>query len=229
MAKGVKRAPRKGVKCGFDLLCRYDLVYAERRRSALHTLTERYLWESFREMRGALERVIHGYYAAELVLNLTAEGQPCPLLYELLLATARRIAGGGNLALSILLLEIGALREQGWLPVFDVCVVCGTRLGRRRSLLFSPDLGGAVCGRCRKALDEGVAQRATLAKSGDLMTLHSLVKHPPRRIERVTVPPDVVLNMSRLLRWQIAYLLGKKLAMWKHLQKLTLASSTPRA
>ncbi|GAI99741.1 unnamed protein product, partial [marine sediment metagenome] len=85
MAKGVKRAPKKGIKRGLDLLCRYEIVYTHRRSESLANLTERTLQESFRDIRKALDRILYGYYAAELVLNFVAEGQPCSELYESLL------------------------------------------------------------------------------------------------------------------------------------------------
>ena len=75
MAKGVKRAPKKGVRRGFDLACVYDLVFLPRRRGSLHLLSDRLLVEGFAGMRRSLERQLCGYYAAELVLNLTIEDE----------------------------------------------------------------------------------------------------------------------------------------------------------
>ena len=217
MAKGVKRAPKKGIKRGLDLLCRYEIVYTHRRTESLANLTERTLQESFRDIRKALDRILYGYYAAELVLNFVAEGQPCPELYESLLTTLRLCDAGEKLELGALLLEIAALRDHGSLPPFAECAECRKPVAGAGRLVFSAREGGPLCAACQA--NPTIDARGMPVKFSHLAVLESLAHHTPPRPERVNVGQGQVRAMSRILRFHIQYLLGRNLVMWKHLRQ----------
>jgi len=217
MAKGVKRAPKKGIRRGLDLLCRYEIVYTARRGRALFNLTERRLRESFRGIRGALDRILYGYYAAELALNFIAEDEPCPEFYESFLWTLRLWAREGKLELGALLLEVAALDEHGSLPSFAECVECRKPLAGERRVVFSPPEGGPLCAACQA--NPGLDARGIAVKTSHLAVLESLAHHTPSRPERLKVADVQMRAMSRILRLHIRYLLGKNLVMWKYLRR----------
>lgn len=225
LAKGVWRAPRRGVRCGFDLLGRYELVYTERRSGSLYNLTQRTLLEEFRGLRDSLGRILGGCYAAELALNFTAEDQACPEFYAQLLAALRRLARGENLPLSTLLLELAALAEYGSCPTFDACSECGRKLdlsagpsARQRRLLFSPHHGGPLCVPCGRRIHQGPTTQAMPLAAGCLATLASLAAHPPARPGRVRIRAEQIEAASGALRFHMRYLLGKELRLWRYLQ-----------
>jgi len=222
LAKGVKRAPKKGIRRGFDLLCRYELVYVIRRHS-LHLLTDRYLRENFAGIRQSLERIRSAYYVAELVLNVTIEEDPCPALYGLLARTLRRLERGSSIELSLLLLEIGALQHCGVWPRLDACARCGGELDSARGLPFSPGDGGALCGRCSRSPDVSESSARTEVDRAELATLAELAAQPPARVERVRMPPARVARMSRILRFYIRHMLGKELKTWKYLPRRVIS------
>lgn len=228
LAKGVKRAPKRGVRTGFDLLASYELIYTERRAGSLLNLTKRSMIESFRGLREALERTLCAYYAAELVLNLTAEGLPCPRLHELLLESLRRFARGENLGLTVLTLEIGALQELGSCPTFEACAECDNKLGRTGRLLFSPSHGGALCASCGHRLYQGATAQALPAQASVLDVLAGLAATPPARPEHLRINPNQIVAASRLLRHHIRYLIDKELRMWKYLQDRHLSKALQR-
>ncbi len=214
MAKGVKRAPKKGIKTSFDLLCRYELVFNEPRYGSLYNLTKRELIEDFRDVRSDLRAIICAYYAAELMLNFTMEGEPCRDLYELLIRVLRMFGSGKKLGLGVLLLEIEVLRHHGSLPVFSVCAECQSPVQDQEQACFSPAHGGALCGSCREKQRSGV--RGIPAYTAHLALLDRLAEHRPSRPDRISVSLGQVRSMSRLTRHMIQYVLGKQLKMWDY-------------
>jgi recombinational DNA repair protein (RecF pathway) len=169
-----------------------------------------------------------GYYAAELLLNFTAEGQPCPQLHQLCLESLRRFEQGQSLGLSVLLLEIGALRDHGSCPTFDVCVECDHRLRRTGALLFSPAHGGPLCVRCGRALYQGTAARSLHVQAPHVAFLADLCAESPTPAARPGVTPQQIVAASRILRSLMTYVLGKQLRMWKYLQDRHLSKTLSR-
>jgi DNA repair protein RecO (recombination protein O) len=228
LAKGVTRAPKKGIRTGFDLLGRYEIVYTTRRAGTLHNLTSRWLREDFRGLRDALERVLCGYYAAELVLSFTPEEEPCPGLYDLLARTLRSFAAGQGLGVSVLLLEIGVLAEHGSLPTFDSCAACGRAIPRRGAIAFTPALGGPLCSRCESDQADAVGSRVTPARANLLRTLAELSSRPIGRELARALTPANTLAMSALLRFHMRDLLGRELKMWRYMARREMSRSLRR-
>ena len=220
MARGAKRATKKGVKRGFDLLCRYRLSYRESRRGSLHTLLDRRLVENFRGLRSALERILHGYAAAELMLNFTVEAQPCPELYARLLDTLRGLARGRNPRTCLLLLEVAALRYDGTLPRFEACVECGTDVTAQERVLFSALEGGPLCRRCGRG---GKDRPGTLVVSGaHLGIAQRLASRPGLDPDRLKLTRRQLNGLARLVRHHVRFLLGKNLRSWPYLKSATI-------
>jgi DNA repair protein RecO len=226
MAKGITRAPKKGIRCGLELLGRYDLTCTIRESRSLQTLTEHRLSEDFRGMRGALERILCGYYAAELALNFTAEGVPCPWLYHHVVESLRRFAEGRRLGLTALRLELDALQEHGSRPSFGACVECGRALPERGAVLFSAAAGGPLCRRCEEEQPAPAGRRATPARADLLHSLAALGAQEPEGGPELG--PNQVVAMSALVRFYMRDLLGRELRMWKYLQRRKLSRSLRR-
>jgi len=231
MAKGVTRAPKRGVRTGFDLLARYELIYTERPGGALQNLTQRWLRESFRGLQDALDRALCGYYAAELILNFTAEGEPCPGLYAVMLQVLRRLASGRALGANVLVAELAVLREHGSSPRFDACAECGKGLPARGAVLFSPADGGPLCKNCEKELRPSLRKRTTPAGADLLRGLSVLDAYVRERMQRPgespPAPPvtEQAPAMSALLRFHMRDLLGKELRLWPYFERRLLSRS----
>ena len=231
MAKGVTRAPKRGVRTGFDLLARYELIYTERPGGALQNLTQQWLRESFRGFQESLDRALCGYYAADLILNFTAEGEPCPGLYALMLQVLRRLASGQALGANVLVAELAVLREHGSSPRFDACAACGRDLPERGAVLFSPADGGPLCRDCEKELRPGLRKRTTPAGADLLRGLSVLDAYVRERMHRpheaLPTPPvtEQAPAMSALLRFHMRDLLGKELRLWPYFERRLLSRS----
>lgn len=228
MAKGVTRAPKRGIRTGFDLLGRYELVYTTRRRSSLSNLTYRWLRERFHRPGRGLEGLLCGYYAAELMLKFLPEGEPCPALYDLLVRVLRNFGAGRSLGVGVLLLELAVLREHGSCPSFDACAECGASLPARGAVLFSPPAGGPLCPRCEKAPGRRHGGRTTTAPADLLRTLAALSSGASALPAGAPVTPETTLAMSALLRFHMRDLLGTELRLWKYLQGRHLSRALRR-
>ncbi len=220
LAKGVTRAPKKGVRTGFDLLARYGIVYTQRPDRSLQTLTDRWLKDDFRGLRRSLPRLLCGYYAAELALNFTMEGDPCPRLYRVTLETLRGFASGERLGAGVLRLETEMLREHGALPSFDRCVRCGCELPDRALIVFSASEGGTLCPDC----EEPETGNTIPLRSDLLADLQALAAGG----EASGVSARRIVALSTVVRFQMRYLLGKELRMWKYLQRRRLSKALRR-
>ncbi len=223
IAKGVTRAPKKGVRTSFDLLARYEILYTERRHTSLQNLTYRWLREDFRGLRMQPERILCGYYVAELALNFTAEHNPCPEFYEAVLSALRRFAAGDMLGVNVLLLELAALAEHGSTPALSRCAECGRRLSKRGAIAFNPAAGGALCRRCESSAAPHLPARTTHVRRDVLAGLASIA-HSPDTAPTALAPRSIV-SMSIILRFHMRYLLSKELRMWDYLGRRKLSRS----
>jgi len=228
MAKGATRAPKRGIRRGFDLLGRYELIYTQRRSGALLNLTGRALLEGFGGLRHGVERLLCAYYAAELILNFTIEDQPCQRLYGLALRALRGFEKGENLGLTALTLEIGVLQEHGACPLLGVCAECERALPSTGRLLFSPSHGGALCRACGRRLHGHPGPGATAAPAQDVALLADLAARPRAGSARLAVKPGRIVAAARLLRLHTRHVLGKELKMWKYLQERHLSRELGR-
>lgn len=227
MAKGVTRAPKRGIRTGFDLLGRYELIYTARAAGSLQNLTDRSLRASFPRMGAALQVMLCGYYAAELVLNFTIEGDPCPALYTLLAGALRRFDGGNALGLNVLKLEAGVLLAHGTCPTVDACVECGRGLPSRGRVAFRPAAGGALCRECAAELPPPARPQETIPVRADVLaSLAKVIADPDADLP---ARPDRIVAMSAVLRCHMRELLGRELRMWKYLQKRHLSRSLRKA
>ena len=222
LAKGVTRAPKRGIRTGFDLLGRYELVYTRRRYGSLHNLTYRWLRDGLPDLRRSLEPLLCGYYAAELALNFSIEGDPCPVLYPALVAELHGFAAAGSLGAGVLRLELAALEEHGSCPTFDACAECGEPLPPRGPVCFSPLNGGPLCARCEGELSPHWRRHTTTVGADQL---HGLAAASSGESDAAPLPPERIVAMSAILRFHIRSLLGRELRMWKYLQQRHLSRS----
>ena len=228
MAKGVTRAPKRGIRTGFDLLGRYDLIYTARRYGSLQNLTYRWLMEDFHGLRSALARMVCGYYAAELALNFATEEEPCPGLYELMLRSLRNLAAGKKLGVTVLLLELGVLREHGACPTFSACAECRRALPGRGPVQFSPADGGPLCRDCEMKLRVERRWRLTTVSAQVLRQLATLSARTEEDPDAAPLSPKATVAMSAVLRFHMRDLLARELRMWKYLEQQELSRSLAR-
>jgi len=148
LAKGAKR-PKGPFESALDLLSLCRLVFLRKSSDALDLLTEAKLERRFRVARD-LSRLYAGYYVAELLDELTHDGDPHPLLFDLACHTLASLSGSTeSVAALVLAFELSTLRLLGHLPSLEQCVECGAEIEASQRVAFGLLAGGVLCARCR--------------------------------------------------------------------------------
>jgi DNA repair protein RecO (recombination protein O) len=149
LAKGARR-PKGPFESALDLLSRVRLVFLRKSSEALDLLTEAKLERRFRTAGRDLSGLYGAYYVAELLNELTHDGDPHPELFDLAVETLENLSAGSPPAgTSTLRFELAALRILGHLPSLHHCVECGDPVANGRRTAFGLAVGGVLCDSCR--------------------------------------------------------------------------------
>lgn len=157
VARGARRV-RSRFGGALELFTWGDAVGFEREGRDLLWLDHFDIRRSFRRLREDLERIGQGARVVEAVARLTAERDPQPACFMLLLRAFRTLETGPparvHLAFTLRLLDL-----LGHRPRLDRCAGCGRPLGTA-GVTFDPVHGGAACQGCRTAGALAVSPRA---------------------------------------------------------------------
>jgi recombinational DNA repair protein (RecF pathway) len=93
------------------------------------------------------------------------------------------------------------------MPEFGVCVSCGSRMGERDGVYFSPSRGGVVCLNCHPAFADRLALDIRLLRLLRLIQAPT-ANGPARRLPRLTRHQTDPVN--HLLAEHIEHALGRR-------------------
>lgn len=149
LAKGGRR-PKSNFESALDLLTHCSIVLIRKPGGGLDLLTEARVLERFVGIRRDLPALYAGYYAAELLCDLTEDDDPHPALFDETLNLLRTL-GSAEMETGprVLRFEMALLRELGYEPQLTACAACRAGLPADSTLQFSVAAGGLICGRCR--------------------------------------------------------------------------------
>ncbi|MFM9115558.1 MAG: DNA repair protein RecO [Planctomycetota bacterium] len=148
LAKGARR-PKSPFESALDLLAVCRVVFLRKSTDALDLLTEAKLERRFRAASRSLNRLYAGFYVAELLRELTDQGDPDPSLFDLANQTLQAIDGAEELFPTVLRFELGLLRLLGHMPTLFECAGCGLELPTTTRVAFGHLAGGVLCPNCR--------------------------------------------------------------------------------
>lgn len=148
LAKGARR-PKSPFESALDLLSLCRVVFLRKSSDALDLLTEAKLERRFRAGSRDLLRLYVGYYVAELLREMTDQGDPHPELFDLANATLQALDGDGDVFALLLRFELGLLRLLGHLPTLHECAGCGQEVEATGRISFGYLAGGVLCRTCR--------------------------------------------------------------------------------
>lgn len=211
LAKGARR-PKGPFESALDLLSRVRLVFLRKSSDALDLLTEAKLERRFRPHSGDLSCLYGGYYVAELLSDLTHDGDPHPELFDLAVETLDLLSGGTlSAGLVVLRFELSALRMLGHLPSLRECAECGEVVANTRRTAFGLASGGVLCEKCRPGKkqvvslsNEAVDSLEAYADAGDSWRSRDVVRRHAG-------------EMRGIVSQYITYLLGHKPRMHEYL------------
>jgi DNA repair protein RecO (recombination protein O) len=144
VAKGVRR-PKSRLGGHLEVLTHTAVMLAQGRN--LDTVTQAQTVESFAPLRSDLHRLSRALYAVEVVDRFSPEGAESYHVFQLLLATLRRLSTATNVDTVLRYLEMQLLSLSGFQPQLGRCVDCERALAAAPSY-FSPAAGGVLCPSC---------------------------------------------------------------------------------
>lgn len=148
--RGVARAarrPRSRFGSALELFTLGELVFFDTGRSELVRVDHFDILHPFVRVREHLERLGQGAWAVECVSSLSADRDPHPALFGLLVRTLRALEGRTPPARVSVCFALRAVDLLGHRPRIDRCVACGAGAARRGAAL-DVAAGGLVCGEC---------------------------------------------------------------------------------
>ncbi|HLC40536.1 MAG TPA: DNA repair protein RecO [Methylomirabilota bacterium] len=221
VAKGARRV-RSKFGSALELFTYGQLVFFERPRSELIAVDHFDIIHPFQIVREDLERLGRGAWIVECVTHLTADRDPQPALFGLLLRALRALEGRTRPEWVTLCFALRAADLTGHRPRLDRCHRCGKIPGRR--VRFDPGGGGLLCPDCPAA---GVG--TLLLSSQALSALRRL--HTLRWDERLRVqfPRALELEMLTVVEGYIHALIGYAPRVDRFLEQTQLKEGVTRA
>lgn len=224
LARAARKSRRRfGGALGLLTLSRVDL--AERRRGALWTLRSAEPIETFSHLAADMASFAHANYATELVRELTAEEQPDPPLFDLLIELYRELGQGASVSM-LRAFELQLLEHLGLTPVLDHCTGCGSEDAERLddpAAVLDPAKGGVLCGLCSGRHRGPGARRLPGAARRFLLAVQTAPTLAAAR-RMVEAPPTAAAARDALLSLLLAHT-GKALRSLEFISKLSNAKT----
>lgn len=211
--RGVARGARR-VKSRFgsalEPFVSSDLNLFEKRHDSLYRVTQADIQESFADLREDLTLMSGGARLVNLVGAVTAEGDPCPLVFETLLNGLRALQEGGDISLITLLFQIRLMGQTGFRPQTEHCAGCGRVFQKgptEAPLWFSPQSGGLVCHAC----GHRYSGRCLPMSPGSRALLRHALHWTPSVLTRLKASGQVRAELEGAMEAYISVVAGKPL------------------
>ncbi len=201
LAKGGRRL-KSNFESALDLLTVCSIVLLRKSSGSLDLLTEAQVVRRYPRLRADLASLYAAYYVAELLADWTEDYDPHPVLFDEALATLETLGTGPANGPRLARFELVLLRELGYQPRLEACVLCAAAVGERAAA-FSAAAGGVLCSRCRqrprdrRPISAGCLRALrTLGETGDAW--------------RDEWEPAVRAELRQVLNQYVTYLLGRQ-------------------
>jgi DNA repair protein RecO (recombination protein O) len=200
VAKGVRR-PKSRLGGHLEVLTHTTVMLAQGRN--LDTVSQAQTVESFGGLRADLHRLSRALYAAELVDRFSPEGAESYHVFQLLLATLRRLVSAKNVDSVLRHVEMQILGLSGFQPQLARCVNCDRALAAVPSY-FSPSAGGVLCPSCGPE----AAGARTLSLNA-LKVMRLLQSGSFAEVSRVRMDPALAQEVEMHLRAYLIHVLER--------------------
>lgn len=203
--RGIARAARR-VRSRFgsalELFTLGELVFFDGGRSELVQVDHFDIVRPFVRVRENLERLGQGAWAVEVVTQLSADRDPHPALFALLVRALTALETARRPARVALCFGLRAVDLLGHRPRLDRCVSCG-RLHPFPGAALDMTAGGLVCSGCRPEAD-------AMSVSGGLVgTLKRLRALSWDEALRFPLAPELDAELAAVLEGVVARLIGR--------------------
>ncbi|MDD3904969.1 MAG: DNA repair protein RecO [Candidatus Omnitrophica bacterium] len=205
IVRGV-RGSRPGTIGGasMEIFALDDIVFYERRKSDIFTISQCDLLDFFAPVRESLEKTAYAAYLIELIDSITALGDKSAEAFELLLNSLRLLGGDVSTKRVVRIFEIKLLNILGLMPTLSSCTACGGEVDSVAR--FSLRNGGLICKKC---LSSDRDARPIL--QGTVKFIEHIRALPFERVARIKVTSEVGHELERTLRRFLDYHIERRL------------------
>jgi DNA repair protein RecO (recombination protein O) len=214
VAEGARRI-RTRFGGNLQLFAQGRLVYFERPNKTLHKVNEFAVIRSHQALREDLDRMVLGSLAVEAVALGVEEGEAVPDLYHLLAEGLEVLEESARPALVMQGFLLHLLRLLGYRPELSECVRCRNSVPPRDDAYLSPSQGGLLCAGCMQGAADAIP-----TSSGALGFLRGASGSTLRVIDRVSILPQVLQEVSSTLQAFLRHVLGRSLRSADFLARL---------
>ena len=193
IVRGV-RGPRSACGGGnMEIFALDEVVFYERRKSDIFTISQCDLVEFFAPVRESLEKLAYAAYLAELMDSVTALGDKSREAFDLLLNSLRLLSGDCSAKRVARIFEIKLLHLLGLMPTLESCANCGGAVDG--SARFSFRNGGLICKKCLQS-----DRDARPILQGTVKFIEHIRSLPFERVARIKVASEVGHELEGILR-----------------------------
>lgn len=218
VARGVRR-PKSKLSGHLELLNQASVSLSYGRN--LDTINEAQSIRSFRGIREDLQRISKAIYMAELVDGFSIENSDNYQLYLLLVDSLGWLERTDNTQLLLRYFELHLLEHSGYRPELVNCVECRAWL-EPGDHFFAGGSGGVLCPECRVDSEDSLIPISL----NSMKVLRFLQREKGfANIDVLSVPPDQLAVLERLIRVYIRYLVERDLKSAEFMNLISNARS----
>lgn len=217
IAKGARRS-KKRFQNALDQFSHLRLIFFEKEGVDLVRVEGCDIQHSFPGIREHLKKIFYGNYFLELVNEMSAEGEPHPEAFHLLLTFLVDLERMEPEEERLRMFEIRMLSLFGYRPDMGRCGFCQTtweKLKEIPSVFFSLERGALVCESCSRSWDNLIPLSLGTARLIEKVSQMELTK-----IHRLKFTSQALSESREILPKFIAHQLGKELKSLKALKGL---------
>lgn len=218
--KGILRGVRGyRSQCGGGALeiFAYDaVVFYERKKSDIYTVSQCDLLDFFNPARGSLDRLAYAAYIVELLDSVTSLSDKNVEVFDLLLNSLRLLSGESSARRVARIFEIKLLHLLGLMPSLELCASCGKKLDLTgSSAKFSLMHGGIICKNCLEA-----DRDASPIMAGTARFIEHIRSLPFEKVARVKVATTVGKELEVILRKFLDYHIERRLRTLEFIKEI---------
>lgn len=204
IVRGVRGPRGQSGGAALEIFSLDEIVFYERKRSDIFTISQCDLVDYFSPVRESLEKLSYATYMAELTDSVTSLGDRNDDAFELLLDSLRLLSADASPKRAARIFEIKLLYLMGLMPSMEVCAGCGGKVepGSR----FSVTHGGLICKECAKS-----DRQTHPILPGTAKFIEHVLSSPFDRAARVKVAAAVGKELETILRRFLDYHIERRL------------------
>jgi len=206
--KGIVRGVR-GHRAQFggaslEIFAHDGLVFYERKKGDIFTISQCDLLEFFARAREDLEKLSQAAYMIELLDSVTTLGDKNADVFDLILNSLKMLNGDASPKRVSRIFEIKLLSLMGLMPSLDQCANCGGAVDGTSKFSFIN--GGLVCKKCFNS-----DRNAVPILQGTVKFIEHIRSNSFEKVARIKVASEVGRELEHILRKFLDYHIERRL------------------